>query len=126
MAHPRTSRRRASALSSASFFIGLAIIALTDAWWPWLMLVIGTPIALRQFLLGHIYDMWITLIIFYGAFIASFFSIAWNILLPILLIMSAVYILVREFQLSKEHPEDEEEEDVNHEIEEEEAEEAKK
>lgn len=126
MTHPRTSRRRAAAFSSALFFIGLAIIALTAVWWPWIMLVIGIPLALRQFLLGHDYDMFLSLVIFGGIFVASFFQLTWNIFLPVLFITAAVYILMREFQLSREHPEDEEEEDINHEIEEQEAEETKK
>ncbi len=126
MAHPRTSRRRASAFSSALFFIGLAIVALTSTWWPGIMLVIGIPLALRQFLLGHTYDMLLSLAVFIGVFITAFFDVTWDILLFVIFVIAAIYIVLREFQESREHPEDQDDEDINHEIEEEEAEEARK
>jgi hypothetical protein len=126
MAHPLVSRRRASAISSALFFIGLAIVALTGTWWPGMLLVIGIPLALRQYLLGHTYDMFLSLVIFVGLFITAVYNVTWDILLPVLFGIAAVYIILREFQIGSEHPEDEDEEDINLEIEEEEAEEASK
>lgn len=88
------------------------------------MLVIGIPLALRQFLLGSYYDTAISLIIFIGVFLLALYDLTWDLLLPVLFSMAALYILLREFQESREHPEDEEEEDLNLEIEEKEAEEA--
>ncbi len=126
MAHPLASRRRASALSSALFFVGLAVLAICHSWWPNIVLVIGIPLALRQLILGHYYDMVISLIIFIGVFLLALYNLSWDILLPVLFGTAAVFILMREFQLSREHPEDEEEEDINLEIEEQEAEDLKK
>jgi predicted membrane protein len=113
-----TSRRRASALSTALLLIGLAIIIFLGAWWPGIMLAIGIPLALRQFLLGHYFDMMMSLIIFCGVFITAQFEVGWEVLLPVLFILAAIYILLREFQQSREHPEDVDDEDLNHEIEE--------
>jgi len=113
-----TSRKRASAICTALFLVGLAIILFIGNWWPGIMLAIGVPLALRQFLLGRHFDMCITLFVFGGVFVTEQFAISWEILLPILFVLAAIYILMREFQESKEHPEDIEDEDINHEIEE--------
>ena len=64
MAHPIMSLRKAHSLSVALFLVGLAIVTFFNfAWWPSIMIVIGIPIALRQFLLGRVYDMIVTLIV---------------------------------------------------------------
>ncbi|MBS0653148.1 MAG: hypothetical protein JSR39_06405, partial [Verrucomicrobia bacterium] len=102
----------------ALFLIGLAIISYLAAWWPGIMLVVGIPLALRQYLLGRHYDMGISLFVFVGVFVTVQFNISWEILLPVLFAIGGIYILFREFLESKE-PLAEEEEDINHEIEEE-------
>ncbi len=118
MAHPITSKKKAQAVSTALFLIGLAILIFTENWWPGIMLVIGLPLALRQYLLGRTYDMGITLLVFLGAFITVQFDISWRILLPILFTLGALYILFREFFGPQETTEEEKEEDIQHEIEE--------
>ena len=82
------------------------------------MLAVGLPLALRQFLLGRTFDMCMSLFVFGGVFITEQFDISWQILLPIIFVLAAIYILLREFQENREHPEDIVDEDVNHEIEE--------
>ena len=116
--HPYTSRKKAHALSTAIFLIGLAALIFTDLWWPGIMLVIGLPLALRQYLLGRTYDMIITLLVFVGTFITVQFDISWRVFLPILFSLGAIYILFREFFGPDETTEEEKEEDFNHEIEE--------
>lgn len=118
MAHPRASQKRAQALSSSLFLIGLAVLSLTGSWWPAIMLVLGLPLALRQFLLGKTYDMCLSLVIFVGAFIAASFDISWNILLPVLFIMGALYLLIREFADPTVTDEAEDEESLNKQFEE--------
>lgn len=118
MAHPFTSKKRAKAIASALFFIGLAIIMYLDAWWPGIMIVIGIPLALKQFLEGRHHDTLLTLAVFVGFFIIAQFNISWKILLPILFIMAAVYILCKEWVESKLISEEEREEDLNKELEE--------
>lgn len=112
------SRKRASAISTALFLVSLAIMIFIGSWWPAIMLAIGVPVALRQFLLGRHFDMCVTLFVFCGVFVTEQFDISWEILLPVLFVIGAIYILMREFQESKEHPEDIEDEDTNLEIEE--------
>lgn len=112
------SRRRAKVLSSSLCLIGLAIVAYLQAWWPGIMLAIGLPLALRQCLLGRLYDMWVSLVIFCGVFIVAQFDISWDVILPVLFVVGAIYILFREYFDSKTESEAEHEEDINCEIEE--------
>ncbi len=116
--HPIASRKKAQTLSTALFLMGLAALIFTDAWWPGLMLVIGLPLALRQYLLGRTYDMMVTLLVFIGTFVTVQFDISWRIFLPILFTLGALYILFREFLGPDETTEEEKEEELNHEIEE--------
>lgn len=118
MARAITSQKRAKAIASAVFFIGLAIISFRFAWWPSIMLVIGLSLGIKQFLLGKIHDMLASLFVFFGVFISAQFNVEWEILLPVVFILSAIYILVREFSDSFTKTEIEKEEDLNHEIEE--------
>lgn len=121
MARQITSKKKAQALSTALFLIGIAILVVTEVWWPGIMLAVGLPIALRQYLLGRTYDMCISLLVFLGTFITVQFDITWRVFLPILFTIGAIYILFREFMTPDEEGEDEAEidEDVQHEIEEE-------
>lgn len=113
------SKKRAKNLSVALFLIGLAIVSYLGAFWPGIMLAVGIPLALRQYLLGRNYDMCVSLFVFVGVFITVQFDISWEVLLPVLFGIGGIYILFREFLESKEEPLEEEEDDINHEIEEE-------
>ena len=119
MPKPLVSRKKAQSLSSALVLIGLAIISYLDAWWPGIMIVIGIPLALRQFLLGKYQDMFLSLGVFVGFFLMAQFDISWRVLVPVLLTMAALYILCKEWVEGSTLSEAEKEEDRNIEIEEE-------
>jgi len=118
MTQPMTSKKKAHALSTALFLIGLAVLIVTEVWWPGIMLVVGLPLSLRQYLLGRTYDMCISLLVFLGTFVTVQFDITWRIFLPILFTIGAIYVLCREFMAPEEEDEVEKDEDVQHEIEE--------
>lgn len=120
MAHPKVSQRRAKTLSSSLFLIGLAIVSLTETWWPGMMLVIGIPLALRQYLLGHTYDACLSLVIFCGAFFVAGFNVSWEVILPVLFIIAAIYTLAGEFLNPALTTEAEDEESTSYEIKEDE------
>lgn len=119
MAKPIMSKRKAYSLSFALFLIGLAINTYFKYWWPGIMLTIGIPIALRQYLLGKKFDMAISLIVFLGVFITVQFNIQWEMVLPVLFTLGGLYVFFKEFFGPKDEDEEEEEEDKNNEIEEE-------
>jgi len=119
--HPLASKKKAHALSTALFLIGLAVLIVTEGCWPGIMLAVGLPLALRQYLLGRTYDMCISLLVFVGAFVTVQFDITWRVFLPILFTIGAIYVFCREFLAPEEEEEDEEadkEEDLLHEMEE--------
>lgn len=118
MHHPLTSKKKAHSISTAFFLLGLAFLIWTDDWWPGIMLAIGLPLALRQYLLGRTYDMGVTILVFVGTFVTVQFDISWRVFLPILFTIGAIYILFREFTHSDGEDEEEKEEDLNHELEE--------
>ncbi len=119
MAKPLVSNRRAKAISGAVFLLGLAVISFQFSLWPAIMVVIGISLATRQYLLGHIYDMCLSLLVFLGVFFTALYDVSSDILLPVVFIIGAIYILSKEFWHRHEEDEDEVEEDLNHEIEEE-------
>ncbi|NGX52084.1 MAG: hypothetical protein KR126chlam5_00377 [Candidatus Anoxychlamydiales bacterium] len=123
MAQPIMSKRKAQSLSFALFLIGLAIITYFKYWWPGLMLTVGLPIALKQYLVGKRFDMIISLIVFLGAFITVQFDIKWEVVLPVLFTIGGLYVFFREFFGPKDITEADIEENQNKEIEEEEEEE---
>ena len=120
MSAPLTSHRKALSLSFILFLLGLAILTLTQTWWPFIMLVVGIPVAFRQYLLGRHYDMAVSLVVFIGGFITVQFNISWQIVLPVLFTIGGIYIFFKELFTLRQMKIDEEEEDINHEIEEDE------
>lgn len=114
----KASRRRIKTFSIVLFLVGLAIITYLRAWWPGIMLAIGLPLALRQYLLDRPYDMYLSLFVFVGVFVTVQFDIAWEVLLPVLFAIGGVYLLFREYVESREETLPEQEEDANQEIEE--------
>ncbi len=124
MARPSTSKRTAKVISLGCFLLGLAIVTYLGTWWPSIMLVVGIPLAIRQYLLGRHYDVGITLFVFIGVFITVQFDISWEILLPVLFTIGGIYIFVREFL--ERHSESEDEEELNQELEEQEHKKKKK
>jgi predicted membrane protein len=119
MGTPLTSKKKAHALSTALFLIGLAVLIITEMWWPGIMLAVGLPLAVRQYLLGRTYDMCISLLVFVGTFVTVQYNITWRVFLPVLFTIGAVYVLCREFMEPSEEDEVEKDEDIQHEIEEE-------
>ncbi len=118
MAKALVSHKRAKAISVAVFLVGIAIVTYLNAWWPGIMLAVGVPLALRQYLVGRHYDMGVSLFVFIGVFVTVQFNISWEILLPVLFGLGGLFILFREFLESDAETVAEEEEDLNHEIEE--------
>lgn len=118
MAAHLISKKKTLILCSVLFFLGLVALTLSGVWWPGIMLAVGVPFALRQYLLGRFYDMGISLLVFVGTFITVEYDIAWRVFLPILFTVGAIYIIIREVTEEMTEDESEKEEDLNHEIEE--------
>lgn len=103
--------KKAKILSLVLFLIGIALITLFDNWWPGIMLAVGIPLAVWQYILGRHYDMAITLFVFLGTFITVQFDIKWQILLPVLFTIGGIYIFFREYLESRMLTEEQEAEE---------------
>ena len=119
MAHPLTSNKKASSLSLAIFLVGIGILAITQQWWPGIMLAFGLATAVKHFLLSKYYDMTLSLVVFVGIFIVVQYNISWEIILPVLLILGGIAIFFKEIFGPNQMTEAEKEEDLNLEISEE-------
>lgn len=94
---PRTSKRRAAAISTALLLILLSINSITRVWYPYIYLTIGVPLLVRQFLQGRNYDSLVTFVIFGGLFVVNRFEVDWEVIFPVAFITAAIFILFREF-----------------------------
>jgi hypothetical protein len=119
MAKPKESRRKIQITCFILFCIGMIPLIIFRSWWPGIALTFGFPIALREYLLGKKYDSLLTLAIFSGIFVTVQFDIAWNLLLPVLFTIAAVYIFFRDFFGVEPITEEEEELEINEELQEE-------
>lgn len=118
MAHQITSRKKAHAIAFALFVVGVALLFILRAWWPGIALVLGISIAARQYLLASYFDMAVSLVIFIGIFVIEAFKFSSPWYMPLLLVTGGCYVFFREFFGGSSLPEPEQEEDLNHEIEE--------
>ena len=118
MTHPLASRKRAHTISLSLFLVALAIVSLTGKWWPGMMLVVGLPLAVKQYLLGKRYDVLITLLVFIGGFLSVSEEFSWPVILPVLFTLGAIYVFCRDMIEDSSLTEEEKEEDLNEEIEE--------
>jgi predicted membrane protein len=118
MAKPILSEHKAHVISSSLFLLCLAALVISRMWWPGVLFAIGLPLAMRQYLVGNHIDSITTLVVFVGGAFIVKFDVPWDIIIPVILILTAFYILLREFITKKEITEVEKEEDLNIELEE--------
>ena len=84
------------------------MLAYLNYWWPTILLVIGISLLVRQFMRGRLYDMAITTIIFGGLFVFFFFNVGWDVLMPVLFTLGGIYIIFREWFVTKDRVGDDE------------------
>jgi hypothetical protein len=118
MTQPIFSKKRANSIFFALLLIGSGFALYSGRFIPGIILAIGIPLALRQFLLGKFYDVFVTIFIFLGAFITSHFKESSTYILPIIFTLSGIYIFFRDYIENITTKEVDVEEDLNEEIEE--------
>jgi len=117
----RKMRKQAKTVSLIVFFLAIIIVALTKSWWPGIMLALGLPLAVFQYMQGRKYDTMITLFVFIGAWLTVQFEIQWEVLLPVLFSLGGIYLFFREWienrSVKKEEEVKEDSEDDDNEVE---------
>lgn len=101
MAKPLLIRKKAKIVALIVFILALIIVTYTGAWWPGIMLAVGLPLAILQYLQGRPYDTIISLFVFGGAWLTVQFNIKWEYFLPTLFAIGGIYIFFREWIHSK-------------------------
>ena len=101
MSVPIVTQRRADTISLGLFFIGLGSLMYINLFWPWMLLLIGVSLVARQYLRGRRYDMIITSFVFGGLFLFYFSEIDWAELMPVLLVTGGIYLIFREYLVTK-------------------------
>lgn len=96
------SRKKIDALANALLLIGLGVLLYTNLWWPGILLVVWASLGLKQWLTNRKFDLIITSVILWGLFIASYLDLKWNVLIPVLFFLGALYIIFREFFFSED------------------------
>lgn len=119
MTQPLICRKKAKSITGALALAGIGIVGLTGNLWPSILLAIGLPLALRQFLLKKTYDVIVTLIVFVGAFITAQMDYTPKVILPVMFITAGIYIFFRDYIEASTLSEVDKEENMNEEIEEE-------
>lgn len=113
------SRRRASKIYTAILLVGIAVLWITGSWWPGPLLVIGTALGIKQTLVGKKRDAIITFVVFYGFFSLYYLNISWQILVPSIMIITAFYIVAKEWVDDRRIPtEKETDEEIQRQLEE--------
>ena len=116
MSAPKTSKRRAEATFTGLFLISLAILIFTNSIWPGILLAVGGPLALKQFLRGRPYDAGLTLTIFGGLFVFTAIQWDWSLVAPVVLTLAGIFTLFREYFTPRRRVGMDEVEDVKQEI----------
>jgi hypothetical protein len=110
------SEKKASHITGGIFLILLAFLSITNTWWPGILLVLAIIVGLRQLFRGKYYDVLLSMVIFGGLFIIFQLKIKMAVLVPVLLVVAGIYIISREFVQPDEPTEEEIEDEIQHEI----------
>jgi hypothetical protein len=112
------SHKKTKAFSFALLFVGLAFLAFFQTFWPWILLVIGVVLGFRSFAYGKIYEA----IFNFSTFAILTFTyespFSWSIVLPIILVIAAIFEVYKAFIDETTLSTQESIEDKQHELEE--------
>jgi predicted membrane protein len=112
------SHKKTKAFCIALFLTGFALLIFLNSFYPWFLLVIGTVLAFRSFALGKTYEACMNFGIFAALTAAIFFQKYWNIVIPIILVIAAIFEVYKAFVDETDLTPEETIEDKKHEIEE--------
>ncbi len=112
------SHRKARAYSTAILLVGLAFLFFFESFWPWIFVVIGSSLTFRSIALGRYYEGALNAFIFSALTLTYQFNISWSLVLPIILVISALYEIYKAY-FDEVYPDEIEKiEDKQHEMEE--------
>ena len=116
------SHKKTRAFMVALFLVGLSFLAFYQTFWPWILIVVGASLGFRSIALGHYYEGVFNILTFGGLTWTYLAKISWSIVLPIVLVIAAIYEVYKAYVEEVELTERDKLEDKQHELEEEEQE----
>jgi hypothetical protein len=116
MSTPLVSKHKADILSILVLVIGLIALYYLNRWWPDCLLLFWLTLSSRQYLRGRYYDIILTTFVFGGLFLHYYVHVVWNILLPVLFTIGAIYLIFREYTVFKVRSGNDQIEDMNTEM----------
>lgn len=118
MSKPILTEPRTKAIGLAVLLVGIAILSYTNWWWPGIMAVIGISTMVKQLLRKKIYDAFLSLVIFGGITFTAVYGIGDKYIVPVILMIAAIYVLFKAFFQADQEDLIAEEEEHSKEIEE--------
>lgn len=112
------SSKKANHFSLFTFLLGLGFLGIEQTWWPEIIIVLGLSLVVRQLVLRKFYDAFLASFLFLGVFITQKYEAFPKAILPVVFFTGALFVALREYVDSKQAPLDQQEENLNHEIEE--------
>ena len=91
------SEKKASSIANGLFLISIGVLFFTNLWWPGILLAIWISMASKQYLTGRLYDAAITSVILLGLFVTSLVNLNWAYFLPVIFIVSGIFLIYREY-----------------------------
>jgi hypothetical protein len=107
MNRPNFSKTTTHVLTALIILVGGGALLHFDMLWPEIVLIIGLALALKQFLNGSVFDPIASLVIFGSMYLTTKINIGWEVLIPLpaLIFVVGFFILLHEYFLRKEKPE---------------------
>lgn len=102
MSKPKMSKRKAHAISIGIFLISLAILILTKAWWPGILLAIWATVASRQYLTGRIYYAIVSTLVLGGLFFFTTSKYNADFYIPVILLVAGIFLIVKEYYFTRD------------------------
>ena len=112
------SSKKANSFSLFTFLLGLGFLGIKQVWWPEIVIVLGLGLVVKQLVLRKFYDAFLATFLFLGVFFTQKYETFPQVLLPVVFFTGALFIALREYIDAKQAPIDQQEENLNHEIEE--------
>lgn len=91
------SKKKADGISNGIFLISIGILAISDYWWPGILLALWATLGLREYLTGRYYDLLLTTLFLLGLFTITFLNLNWMVIVPVLLILGGIHLIFREY-----------------------------
>lgn len=98
---PRLPKKKAYTVSNGVFLVILGFLFYTGQWWPGILFALGLTFAVRQYLTGRRFDLFLTVIMVGILSVITFTGNLLSTIFPLFLIAGGLFLIAKEFFLFK-------------------------